>query len=193
MQTTTKQNQSPSISEPAENSSKNEPLATSDDRTQLHDLLKEFSTLMVATYDKTGKHPRLNARPMQVAKLEDDCSLVFVTAKQSEKVAEAQHIDGNVIGQSLMRQVSLFGTFEISTDRTKMAEVWSKAFDVWFPQGKDDPTACLMVFTPRDAELWDSSGLKGLRYLLESAKALLTKTTPESSPDQHAKLKLNRA
>ena len=70
---------------------------------------------------------------------------------------------------------------------------WSKGFDVWFPAGKEDPNACLMTFKPRDAELWDSSGLKGLRYLLESAKALLTKTTPESSSDQHAKLKLNRA
>ncbi len=190
MQTTTN---SDANAKQVESDAKGEQLASKDERTLLHDLLKEFSTLMVATYDKTGKHPRLNARPMQVAKLEDDCSLVFITAKPSEKVTEAQHIDGNVIGQSMMRQVSLYGTFEISTDRAKMAEVWSKGFDVWFPAGKEDPNACLMTFKPRDAELWDSSGLKGLRYLLESAKALLTKTTPESSSDQHAKLKLNRA
>ena len=180
---------SQSNSAPVESDTKGEQLANTEERTLLYDLLKEFSTLMVATYDKTGKHPRLNARPMHVAKLEDDCSLVFITAKTSE----AQQVDGNVIGQSMMRQVSLYGAFEISTDRAKMAEVWSKGFDVWFPQGKDDPTACMMTFKPRDAELWDSSGLKGLRYLLESAKALLTKTTPESSSDQHAKLKLNRA
>ncbi len=170
-----------------------EQLAGNEERAHLHEVLKEFSTLMVATYDKTGKHPRLNARPMHVAKLEDDCSLVFVTQLPSEKVSEAQHLDGSVIGQAMMRQVNLFGHFEISTDRQRMAEVWSKAFDVWFPQGKDDPNACLMIFHPRDAELWDSSGLKGLRYLFESAKALLTKTVPESSSDQHAKLKLNRA
>lgn len=170
-----------------------EKLAQADERAHLYEMLKEFSTLMVATYDKTGKHPRLNARPMHVAKLEDDCSLVFVTQLPSEKVSEAQHFDGNVIGQSMMRQVSLYGHFEISTDRERIAQVWSKGFDVWFPQGKDDPNACLMVFIPRDAELWDASGLKGLRYLLDSAKALLTRTVPESTPDQHARLKLNRA
>ena len=170
-----------------------EKLAQADERAHLYEMLKEFSTLMVATYDKTGKHPRLNARPLHVAKLEDDCSLVFVTALPSEKVAEAQRFDGNVIGQSIMRQVSLYGHFEISTDRERIAKVWSKGFDVWFPEGKDDPNACLMIFVPRDAELWDSSGLKGLRYLFDSARALLTKTVPEAAPDQHAKLKLNRA
>lgn len=177
------------------NSSKEnkEQLAEPGERAQLHGVLKEFSTLMVATYDRTGKHPRLNARPMHVAKLEDDCSLVFVTQLPSEKVAEAQHVDGNIIGQSMMRQVNLYGSFEISTDRTRLAAVWSPALNVYFPQGKDDPSACLMIFTPRDAELWDSSGLKGLRFLFDSARALLTKTVPEAAPDQHAKLKLNRA
>lgn len=170
-----------------------EQLAAPSERAQLHSVLKEFSTLMVATYDKTGKHPRLNARPMHVAKLEDDCSLVFVTQNPSEKVSEAQHVDGNIIGQSMMRQVSLSGAFEISTDRAKIAEVWSPALNVYFPLGKEDPKACLMLFTPRDAELWDSSGLKGLRFLFDSARALLTKTVPEAAPDQHAKLKLNRA
>ncbi len=170
-----------------------EKLAQADERAHLHSVLKEFSTLMVATYDKTGRHPRLNARPMHVAKLEEDNSLVFVTQLPSEKGAEAQHLDGNVIGQSMMRQVNLHGYFEISRDRERMAELWSKPFDIWFPEGKDDPNACLLIFTPRDAELWDSSGLKGLRYLFESARALLTKTTPETDPDQHAKLKLNRA
>ena len=170
-----------------------EPLAGAEERRHLHEVLKDFTTVMVATYDKTGKHPRLNARPMRVAKLEDDCSMVFVTQLPSEKVDEAQHLDGNVIVQGLMRQANLFGHFEISTDRERMAAVWSKPFDIWFPQGKDDPNACLMTFVPRDAEMWDSSGLKGLRLLFESARALLTKTVPESDPDQHSKLKLNRA
>ncbi|MBL9037038.1 MAG: pyridoxamine 5'-phosphate oxidase family protein [Archangium sp.] len=170
-------------------------LANDSERTNLRDLLKTFSFMMVATYDRKGKHPRLNVRPMYVAKVEDDCSVVFVTALPSEKVGEAAHQEeGNLVAQSVMRQVNMYGHFEISTDRERLAKVWSVPMNVWFPKGKDDPNACLMIFHPRDAELWDASGLKGLRFVLASAKAILTKTPPpETSVDQHATLKLQRA
>ena len=46
-----------------------EKLAGDAQRAQLHAVLKEFSSVMIATYDKTGKHPRINVRPMHVAKL----------------------------------------------------------------------------------------------------------------------------
>lgn len=182
-----------SSSSDGSSSSHSEQLATQEQRKQLHTILKEFSTMMVATYDKTGKHPRIHVRPLHVAKLEDDCSLVFVTARDTLNSKASERLEGNIIGQGMLRQVTMLGSFAVSDDRARLAEVWSKAYDVWFPKGSQDPNACLLIFTPRDAELWDASGLKGLKYLLESAKALLTKTTPDVSTEQHATLKMHRA
>lgn len=162
------------------------------DQARVFNLLKEFSTLMMMTFDKKGKHPRINARPMHVAKLEKDCRVLFVTDVGSEKVEEAAKYDGHLTGQSWNRQISLHGTYEVTQDRAKLAEVWSLPMNVYFPGGKDDPRACLITFTPRDAELWDSSGLKGLEFLVDSAKALITRKPPEASEDQHANVKLHR-
>lgn len=164
-----------------------------DQRTHLHALLAEFSTLMLVTQDDSSAGPALNGRPMAVAKLEDDCTLVFVTGVNSMKVKEALEEDGAVVGQTKLRQVSLAGRFSISRDRARIAAVWSKAFDVWFPGGKDDPNACLIIFTPHQAELWDSSGAKGLKYLFDSAKALITREPPRASVEQHEKLKLKNS
>ena len=171
-----------------------EQLAAEGPRTHLHEALKEFSTMMVATYDRKGKHPRLHARPMMVAKVEDDCSLVFVAKVDDDKVpnGEAHTEDGSVIAQSLTRQVSMLGTIEYSTDRKRLNDVWKLPFNLFFGNGKD-PNVCLMIFTPRDAELWDLSGKKGLQFLFDAAKSLIQKKVPDFSGDQHEVLKLHRA
>ena len=130
-------------------------LAQEGSRTHLHAALKEFAMMMVATYDKKGKHPRLHARPMMVAKVEDDCSLVFVTKMDDHKPAngEPHPEDGTVIAQSMTRQLSMLGTIEYSTDRKLLNDVWKLPFNLFFGNGKDDPNVCLMIFKPRDAEL----------------------------------------
>ncbi len=184
---------SPDTNSSPSNTNPSESLATRSERTHLNAVLKEFSSVMVATYDRSGKHPRINVRPMHVAKLDDDGTLTFVAARDTLDLTEDHPLDGNVIGQGVLRQFSMFGQFTVSNDRVRLAEIWSKAFNIWFPKGKDDANACVLTFTPRDAELWDASGLKGLKYLFESARALVTKTTPDISPDLHATLKMNRA
>ncbi|MBK6532914.1 MAG: pyridoxamine 5'-phosphate oxidase family protein [Deltaproteobacteria bacterium] len=40
-----------------------------------------------------------------------------------------------------------------------------------FPEGKDDPNLCLVVLHPDEAEFWDMSGPKGIRYLSSSGRA----------------------
>ncbi len=43
---------------------KDQDLAPEGSRAHLRGALSEFATMMVATYDRTGKHPRLHARPI---------------------------------------------------------------------------------------------------------------------------------
>ena len=178
-------------------SSKTPPAA--EGRKHVHALLKEFDTVMLITFEDAsapaGTTPaasRIHARPMNVAQLDPDSTLWFVTAIDSPKIAEAESPPiGHVVAQSARKFVSLAGTFTVTRDRAKMKQVWSKMNDVWFPEGIDDPRACLLGFHPTEAELWDVLGGTGIKFLLESVAALVTGTAKDQSTsdrDQHDKV-----
>jgi general stress protein 26 len=153
----------------------------------LYELLKEFPTVMLGTFEQTGTTPSLVARPMSVTKLDPDCKLTFITGIDTAKIDEALHARvGHVIGQSKTRFFTVRGQIRVSQDRARIRELWSKINDVWF-DGPDDPTAAIMEFFPEEAELWDVSGANGLRFVFEAAKALVTgKELPnEKSGEQH--------
>lgn len=153
----------------------------------LYELLKEFPTVMLGTFEQTGTTPSLVARPMSVSKLEPDCKLTFISGIDTSKVDEALRARvGHVIGQSKTRFFTVRGKIHVSQDRARMRELWSKANDLWF-DGPDDPTAAIMEFYPEQAELWDISGANGLRFVFAAAKAAVTgkDMQSESSGEQH--------
>lgn len=168
-----------------------DPLRTTHDREHLHALLKDFDTVMLGTFETTGPHPSLRARPMHVAEISADCSLCFVTRSPSEKVDEAAAIRyGHVFAQSSKQFISMQGEITLSTDRARLRKLWSKGYEVWL-SGPDDPHAVLMIFTPREAELWDMSGTNGLRFLFESARSLVTgDKQPNYNDDMHERVQL---
>ena len=166
------------------------PPQESNDVGKLHEMLEEFSTVMLGTFEQTGGQPSLRARPMSVARLDPDCTLYFITGVTTDKVDEAMSTGaGHAFGQSKTRYLWLRGEFAITRDRGLLRELWSKLNDVWF-DGPDDPRAAVMVLRPIEAELWDVSGTKGLRFLTESAKALLTgqRLPNEGSGERHEKV-----
>ncbi|MBL8953642.1 MAG: pyridoxamine 5'-phosphate oxidase family protein [Myxococcaceae bacterium] len=153
----------------------------------VHDVLEDFETLMVGTYEKVGDVPRLRARPMRVAKLDDDNTLYFVTSIDTSKVDEALVPGrGTVVGQRRNRYLSALGRYEVLKDTAMLKDLWNPAFNVWF-DGPEDPTCVLMVFHPEEVELWDSKGLKGVKYIFDAAKALITGAEPprDDDDDQH--------
>jgi general stress protein 26 len=153
----------------------------------LYELLKEFPTVMLGTFEQTGTTPSLVARPMSVSKLDADCKLTFITGIDTSKVDEALRSRvGHVIGQSKTRFFTVRGQLRVSQDRPRIRELWSKVNELWF-DGPDDPTAAIMEFYPEEAELWDISGANGLRFAFAAAKALVTgKELPnERAGEQH--------
>jgi general stress protein 26 len=167
-----------------------EPTHETNDPKKLHEMLEEFSTVLLGTFEQTGEQPSLRARPMSIARLGDDCTLYFITGIASEKVDEAASTGtGHAFGQSKTRYLWLRGEMAISRDRALLRELWSKASDVWF-DGPEDPRAAVMTLRPTQAELWDVSGAKGMRFLVESAKALLTGERPahDGSGELHQKV-----
>ncbi len=161
------------------------------DRDHVHQLLEGFENVMVVTLEGEGPGAALSARPMRVADLGDDCSLTFVTSAATAKVDAAGNTPlGLVVAQSRTTFLSLRGRSEVVHDRQRIEQVWRPAFKVYFPEGMNDPNLCLLVFHPEEAELWDVSGARGLRFLFDAAKALLTGEPPTTDSEQHTHVDL---
>lgn len=163
-----------------------------DDPTLLHELLTEFPTVLLGTFERRGELPSLRARPMSVARLDDDCTLYFISPVETDKVHEAEDSGiAHAFGQSKTRFFSLRGTIELTQDRELLAELWGKVNDVWL-DGPDDPRASVLILRPEEAELWDVSGAKGFRFLFDAARALATgQKLGASENEQHVKVRVN--
>ena len=161
-----------------------------DKRAHVRNLIAGFSTAMLVTHTADGE---LRARPLTIADHDEDGRLVFSTSIESGKVQDLEH-DPNVVVvmQDGRRFVSLSGWAHVDRDPGLIRKLWSETWRIWFPQGKDDPSLCLLIVEPTEASYWDASGAKGLRYLYEMARGYLTHTKPSADGDErhtgHVKL-----
>ena len=163
------------------------------DREHVYELLQSFTTVMLATIEGEAESQRLRVRPMNVAALAPDCAVTFLTAIDTAKVEEAQQALTYVIAQSKRAFVSLRGRCEVVHDRARIRSAWKPVDRIYFPDGPETGNLCLLVFHPEEAELWDISGTKGLRFLFEAARALVTGSTPDHDPQQHDTIDLSGA
>jgi general stress protein 26 len=150
-------------------------------REQLAKLIAHFDTAMLVTKMSDG---RLRSRPLAVAAHEGTAELLFSTAIDSPKVGELEHDPHvNVVMQEKRRFVSITGRARISRDRALIQRLWSESWKVWFPGGKDDRSLALVVVEPEEASFWDASGIEGVKFVFEAAKAYLTHQRPPSDSD----------
>lgn len=159
-------------------------------RNKLYDVMESFDTAMLVTRTVAGA---LRSRPLSITRKRDDARLFFATAFDTGKVAEVEqdpHV--NIAMQSRTKYASVSGLARLSRDRALVDELWSEAWKVWFPGGKDDPTLVIVIVEPEEAAYWDASGTTGLRYMFESAKAYVKGERPPSDNDERhtAHLKL---
>ena len=155
-------------------------------------MLEDMGSVMMTT-SASGTLEDSRTRPMSVAKRDGDGTLYFLTSAETSQVKDARAAEiGICTTQSKTEYVALRGTFVVQHDRALIEELWSKWADAYFPKGKEDPSIRIMTFRPKTAELWDMSGPKGIAYLIDVAKALLTKAPPKASPEAHAKIVIAR-
>jgi general stress protein 26 len=128
---------------------------------------------------------------MAVQKVEDDGDVVFCTALDSGKIADLQ-IDPRVtvVFQGKTKYASLSGVATVDRDRARIHALWKEDWKIWFPAGKDDPNLCLVDVDVTSGEYWDNSGTRGIRYIVNAAKAYIRGDTPEERKDQNAKVSL---
>lgn len=155
------------------------------DATRLRELLHDFDTAVLMTHSAENPE-RLRGRPMRIAGVDDDGTLWFFTSRDSGKVQEALAItEGYCVAQTAKAQVVLRGRMSIVDDPAKMEWLWNKALEVWWPEGTKDPALCLIRFVTDEGEYWDATGTKGLRFLMEAAKAFLSGDRIEVDADMH--------
>jgi general stress protein 26 len=162
-------------------------MAANDTPKHLYDLVKDFKTAMLIT--RVGNV--LHARPMSVADLRPDADAYFATSLESPKVAE---IEADSYAMILFQDDNIFasitGNARIVRDKALIHKLWSEAWRAWFPEGKDDPSLCLIKLEAREGEFWDNTGTKGLRYLFEGVKAVVAGERLQPHGGQHGKVAL---
>ena len=115
---------------------------------KLHDLLGQFSAVILITHalpeggrTSTTGDVEVTSRPMQVARLDENCDMWFLTDAETAKVYEIRtdpmvHVvaqDGRDVF------VSIRGVAKVVQDKATIRELWSKPYEVWFPEGPDTP------------------------------------------------------
>ncbi len=157
-------------------------------RQHFRDLLKKFHTAMLVTHGKDG---RLRARPMAVARVDEDGGLWFFSDTDSAKIHEieadtAVHI---VCQDDRSAYLSMSGRAQLRDDFHLIAQLWQEPFRVWFPGGADDPNIKLIRVHPAQGEYWDTTGFQKIKYLFEAAKAYATGETPKvAEGEQHGRV-----
>jgi general stress protein 26 len=154
--------------------------------------LKSCDTVVLVTQ---GAGKSGHARPMAVARVDENCNLWFFTDEDSAKVKE---IEGDTHAQIIAQDcwtscVIVAGRAAVVRDRAMIREMWKPAFKVWFPEGAEDPNIVLIRFTGERAEYWDNTGANRFTYLYQALKAVLQGTTPGiKEGEQHGEVSLTQ-
>ena len=162
---------------------------TAEQKDHVHALLAKMSNVMFVTHAAATTRPPFGARPLHVAKLEEDGDMWFVTGLDTQVIGDLRSADGAFItAHEGSRWIHLSGRAEIVLDLVRTRELWSTALNVQFPAGAMDPNVVLIRFRPEHAEYWDTSGIKGIKYFFEAAKALARGTTPAIVKGSHGEV-----
>jgi len=138
----------------------------------------------------TNTHSGIHFRPMAHVLVDDDGKIWFFTSSTSTKVDELEN-DSQVIltysNESENNYFTLKGNAQLSADKEKMKELFSPYTKAWFPEGLEDPTICLLVVQPYEAEYWSANESK----IITSIKMLWAAVTNGKPPaGEHAKVRL---
>jgi general stress protein 26 len=149
-------------------------IATMDKVRNLHDQpavekLKDLATGVRICMFFTHVDQTEQGDPMTVAQVDDSGRIWFVASKNASKVeyiqsdSSAVHLVFSHPGKELY--LDLYGNAEISTDKNKIAELWTPLAKAWFPQGKEDPNICLISVQVGRGNYWDTQHGKMLEFI----------------------------
>ena len=110
------------------------------------------ATFLTINFDNMPEARALcNAANSNNDKIGDDFVLYFATGSFSPKVEQIlKNKNTSVYYYSETSNLSLFGDSEIVSDKKLKDSVWQESWKDYYPNGgKNDPTYCVIKFTPR--------------------------------------------
>lgn len=155
-------------------------------REKVLDLLTSAQVAMLVTYDGG----RLAARPMQIARVDPDARIWFLTGLDTHKTDEVQAVSQVLVTTQDARTASLavWGEASLVRDRGAIRSLWSEPYRTWFPGGVDDPQIVALSVAPVEAEFWDNRGTNKLKYVFQAASAYVQGHRPHvDEGDQHGR------
>ena len=153
--------------------------------------LKELFEGIDFTMLTTFTNGRLHSRPMSTQELDENGHLWFFSAENTRKIEEIEadnRVNAAYSDPSGNRYVSVYGRADVVKDKAKIEELWNPILKAWFPEGRDDPTPCLLRIKIEEAEYWDAPSSKVVQ-IAGFIKALVTGT--EATYGDHATIKLS--
>ncbi|MBA3582008.1 MAG: pyridoxamine 5'-phosphate oxidase family protein [Gammaproteobacteria bacterium] len=132
-------------------------------------LIENISVAMFTTLDDKGA---LVSRPMSPLQMDETGALWFSIDIKSAKLENLRLINLSFADISRSTFVSLSGYGEVTTDRTKIDELWTPFLRPWFPQGPDSPNLGLLKFLADTGEYWDAAHSKMIQMFTMAASII---------------------
>ena len=120
--------------------------------------LKEMAEDIDFALMATGlSKPPFHTIPMSTKSVDEHGCIWFLSGKDSTHNANIE-ADGrsqlNYADKGSMEFLTVFGSAEIVTEKSKLKELYGSSDDAWF-NGVDDPNLSAIKVTPCDAHYWD--------------------------------------
>ncbi|WP_413583243.1 pyridoxamine 5'-phosphate oxidase family protein [Bdellovibrio sp. HCB288] len=121
---------------------------------KLSDLISDIKIAMLVTVSGGNS---LHSAPLVTQGIEADGSLWFIISRASQKASDIQNENRvNITYSGSGTYVSVTGFAELIDDHPeKVRQMWSKGYEVWFPQGPNDPNVQLLKVEIEKAEYWE--------------------------------------
>ena len=154
-------------------------LVPTDDLQKLREMVEAIDFCMLTTIDERGD---LHSRPMSSnGDIDQNGDMWFFTGAFSHKVDEIKktsRVNVSFADPQNQNYISITGRARLVRDRKKIDELWRPQFEMWFPEGKDDPNIGLLCVKIEKAEYWDSPS-STISYALNFVSALVTGEEPD--------------
>lgn len=162
---------------------------TSEGTQHVAKLVDDARISMLTTMTADGRHV---SRPMALQEVEFDGDLWFFCDDRSAKAGEIRanpSVNVSFSDPKNTSWTSVSGTAEIVHDRAQAERLWSKALEVWFPDGLETPGVALIKVHAETAEYWDAADSK-VRRLIGAARAMAT-SDPDKFPAENETVTLD--
>ena len=144
---------------------------------KLRELAKDIDMCLFCTNLK--RDDGATCRPMSTQEVDDNGDIWFFSGKDSDKnreIAADKKVQLFYSHPGKNSYMVVNGEASISTDKTKIDELWSPQVKAWFKEGKEDPNISLIRITNINAYYWDTKGNRMINFFKMVASAATGKT-----------------